>query len=437
MKPIKRIEGRGQRASRAKDPVTKDGNTVLARDVIESLPYGVVIVDDRGRVLASNRLLSEMLGAEPDRVPLTCCELFGCRQPGTSLQEGCLTEFAQAANGRLSEVLVELPWGGSVGTVWVSVSPLGGVTRCMFHVRPGERRSDQSAPRVDPGQHLRVYTLGRFRLEGAQGPMAGPWLEQRPGQLLKLLCAERHRVVYLEEIAESLWPERGFEALGFVRHFVHVLRNRLEPERARGASSFVLARPGGYAIDRRRVRIDADEFERNLDKARLALSAGDPAGAIGRLEQGAQAVQGRVPGRRALRGMGAGRAQPAPGHGGSVLFARSATSCGTRRTSTERRTRCTASPTCSRWTATCSAPSSRRTSSADAAPRPSAATASCANGCTASSAKNPTSSWPTWRGNRQAEGSGRGRAAGPAWPKFRPRARSSRTAHPGTHVAGM
>ena len=292
MKPIKRIEGRGQRASRAKDPVTKDGNTVLARDVIESLPYGVVIVDDRGRVLASNRLLSEMLGAEPDRVPLTCCELFGCRQPGTSLQEGCLTEFAQAANGRLSEVLVELPWGGSVGTVWVSVSPLGGVTRCMFHVRPGERRSDQSAPPVDPGQHLRVYTLGRFRLEGAQGPMAGPWLEQRPGQLLKLLCAERHRVVYLEEIAESLWPERGFEALGFVRHFVHVLRNRLEPERARGASSFVLARPGGYAIDRRRVRIDADEFERNLDKARLALSAGDPAGAIGRLERALKLYKG-------------------------------------------------------------------------------------------------------------------------------------------------
>ncbi len=77
-----------------------------------------------------------------------------------------------------------------------------------------------------------------------------------------------------------------------MRHFVHVLRNRLEPERARGASSFVLARPGGYAIDRRRVRIDADEFERNLDKARLALSAGDHAGAIDRLEQGLKLYKG-------------------------------------------------------------------------------------------------------------------------------------------------
>ena len=267
-------------------------SVVRARDVVESLPYGVVIVDNNGRVLASNRLLSELLGAEPDRVPLTCCEMFGCRQPGTSLEKGCLTEFAQAANGRLSEVLVELPWGGSVGTVWVSVSPLGGVTRCMFHVRPGERRSDQSAARVDPGQHLRVYTFGRFRLEGAQGPLAGPWLEQRPGQLLKLLCAERRRVVYLEEIAESLWPERGFEALGFVRHFVHVLRNRLEPERARGASSFVLARPGGYAIDRRRVRIDADEFERDLAKGKLALSGGDRTGAVARLEQALKLYKG-------------------------------------------------------------------------------------------------------------------------------------------------
>ena len=258
--------------------------TVLARDVFESLPYGVVIVDNRGRVRASNRLLHELLGFSPGRIPSTCCEMFGCRQPGTSLEDGCLTEFALAANGRLSEMQIDLPWGGSVGAVRISVSPLGGVTQCMFHVLPGDRRASQPELRVAPGNHLRVYTLGRFKLESGGASLAGPWLEQRPGQLLKLLCAERRRVVYVEEIAEALWPDRGYQALGFVRHFVHILRNRLEPGRARGESSFIIANRGGYAIDRRSVRIDADEFEQGVEAGHLAAATGDHAAAVSRLE---------------------------------------------------------------------------------------------------------------------------------------------------------
>jgi DNA-binding SARP family transcriptional activator/PAS domain-containing protein len=317
MEPIKRIERRDQPASRAEDPVTKDGEldlaqgggprvrevtarrprttpplerelggTVLARDVLESLPYGVVIVDDRGRVLAFNRLLHELLGVNVGRIPSTCCEMFGCRQPGTALEGGCLTEFAQAGNGRLSEMRLELPWGGSVGTVRVSGWPLAGSVRFMFHVRPGERRSEQPAPRIALGGHLRVYTLGRFKLESGQGSLAGPWLAQRPGRLLKLLVAERRRVVSVDEIADALWPDRGFQALGFVRHFVHVLRNQLEPGRARGESSFIMVRRGGYALDRRSVRVDADEFERRVETAELALATGDQTGALGRLEEG-------------------------------------------------------------------------------------------------------------------------------------------------------
>ena len=51
---------------------------MLGRDVLESLPYSVVIVDDRGRVLAANRLLHELLGLNNGRIPSTCCEMFGC-----------------------------------------------------------------------------------------------------------------------------------------------------------------------------------------------------------------------------------------------------------------------------------------------------------------------------------------------------------------------
>jgi hypothetical protein len=37
----------------------------------------------------------------------------------------------------------------------------------------------------------------------------------------------------------------------------------------------VLARRGGYAIDRRSLRVDADEFERSIEAGELALAAGD------------------------------------------------------------------------------------------------------------------------------------------------------------------
>jgi DNA-binding SARP family transcriptional activator len=266
--------------------------TVFARDVFESLPYGAVVVDERGRVLAFNGLLHDFFAFDAVNPPSTCCEMFGCRRPGTTLERGCLTEFAQEANGRLSETLVELPSGSSTGAVRVSVSPLGGVSHYMFHVRSDERRVENPLPRIHRGDHLRVHALGRFHVEAPTGSLAGPWLEQRPGELLKLLCTERRREVFVDEIAEALWPNRGFQARGFVRHFVHVLRNQLEPDRARGESSFILAPRGGYALDRSLVRIDADEFERGLKEGELALANGDRSGAVDRLEDALKLYHG-------------------------------------------------------------------------------------------------------------------------------------------------
>ena len=46
-----------------------------------------------------------------------------------------------------------------------------------------------------------------------------------------------------------------------MRHFIHGLRDKLEPDRSgRGESAFVVTVRGGYAINRRHVRIDADAF---------------------------------------------------------------------------------------------------------------------------------------------------------------------------------
>ena len=63
-----------------------------------------------------------------------------------------------------------------------------------------------------------------------------------------------------------------------MRHFIHSLRDKLEPDRPKRApSSFIAAVQGGYAIDRRRVQIDADEFEeaakKGIDAARRGATA--------------------------------------------------------------------------------------------------------------------------------------------------------------------
>jgi DNA-binding SARP family transcriptional activator len=97
----------------------------------------------------------------------------------------------------------------------------------------------------------------------SRGPIAGDWLGQRPGQLLKFLVCERRRTVTSDQIGETLWPEAGpSESGNRLRYNVHALRSKLEPERERrGAGRFVRTPRGGYALDTARVWIDADRFE--------------------------------------------------------------------------------------------------------------------------------------------------------------------------------
>jgi DNA-binding SARP family transcriptional activator len=123
-------------------------------------------------------------------------------------------------------------------------------------------------------------------VESQEGPIGGAWLEQRPGQLLKYLVCNRHRVVSAEELATSIWPDAGRSALGSVRHYVHELRDRLEPDRRKRApSSFVIARQGGYTLDRNRVFVDIDEFEQQARAGLAAFRQGDEKQARDRLDR--------------------------------------------------------------------------------------------------------------------------------------------------------
>jgi DNA-binding SARP family transcriptional activator len=132
---------------------------------------------------------------------------------------------------------------------------------------------------------LRIFALGRLRVAGPEGPLAQDWLGQRPGQLLRFLVCQRHRIAPADVIAEAMWPYPGAGAPITVRCLVHALRARLEPGRAGNALSPVVCHRGGYALDHDQVWIDVDEFEREATSGLAALATGDRARARECLER--------------------------------------------------------------------------------------------------------------------------------------------------------
>jgi DNA-binding SARP family transcriptional activator len=250
--------------------------------LFERFVYGLALADRDDGLLYMNRKARELLVPTErwqDEAGWTCCDLI-CGRLGPTLEGGCLAERAMLAEGLLPEVRVDVDGTGSLGAAWVTVSKLDPEgAQILFHLRPGSRgdrrrqnKAKASGPVPPTAPELFVSTLGRFQVEGKRGALDGEWLEQRPGQLLKYLVCERRRMVTTDMIAEALWPQAGpSEARNRTRHYVHVLRERLEPDRTRHAPSpFVIARRGGYHLDTSRVKVDADEFER---EARAGLTA--------------------------------------------------------------------------------------------------------------------------------------------------------------------
>lgn len=247
------------------------------RAVFEFLPTGVLLTDGTGNVtganLASRRMLGDALGRERTR----CCDVLGCRRVGTPLAGHCLTELALSRPDPLPEVRVEVDGRDDVSSLWVSAARIGDAeSAVILQLRPGVAgdRRQRAEPHWMAGPQLRVYALGRTRLE-SEGPLAGEWLGHRPGEVLKYLVCQRGRTVSTEELLDALWPA-GRAAATNVRQAVHTLRDRLEPTRAKhGRSSFVTARKGGYELIRESLWVDADDFELSAQGGLAAAQAGD------------------------------------------------------------------------------------------------------------------------------------------------------------------
>lgn len=251
----------------------------LASAIYEHLPYGLVLVDGQGNVLKANPAAVEMAWRSDRAAPPTAChELFACQQPDGPCHLGCLAQRAAQTEDSLPEIRINTLAGSPVSAVWVTATPLGVGTGVVMHLRPGDardrRRRSDSHWIKDP--ELTIKALGRIRVDSREGPLGGNWLQQRPGQILKYLICERDRVVQAEEIAEALWPSAGRQGLSSVRHFIHGLRDKLEPGRSRRSGTpFIVTVRGGYAINRRHVRIDADLFTEAVRDGLSAVEAQD------------------------------------------------------------------------------------------------------------------------------------------------------------------
>lgn len=251
----------------------------VAAAIYERLPYGLIVVDEGGDVVSANPAAVEMgWRSGIEQPPTRCHEMFSCRAQDGPCQHGCLVQRAVQSGQTLPEIRIDTRPGSPQSAVWVTVTPLGIGTGALLHIRAGDARDRRrrSDPHWITGPELTIKALGRIRVDSREGPLGGNWLQQRPGQILKYLICERDRVVQTEEIAEALWPFSGRQGLGSVRHFIHALRDRLEPDRsARAGSAFIVTVRGGYAIDRRHVRIDADTFVHAVSDGQRAADRGE------------------------------------------------------------------------------------------------------------------------------------------------------------------
>jgi DNA-binding SARP family transcriptional activator len=281
-------------------PESRSAAAMLALQVLDGYPYGIVVVSKQGRVLAHNPAAARLLGPLAPRLDESgsrvVCELIGCGHEESPLSELCLLERAIEERSHLPEVRVDLPAGAGSPAAWVTVAPLNDDAQCaIVELRPGRAndRRRRTVPHWTSGPQLRIFTLGRTRVESAEGPLGGQWLENRAGHVLKYLVAERRRVVYPDAIVETLWPDAGLRSAQGVRYYIHQLRELLEPDRSgRGQSSFITRDQGGYILDDERVVVDADEFEREVATGLAAAAAGDTGRACRHLERGTAMYDG-------------------------------------------------------------------------------------------------------------------------------------------------
>ena len=271
------------------EPVARGG---FLSDLFDALPTGVLVLSHERRIVTWNPALETLLGADALRAASTCCELLGCGDEGHM----CIGELAFARSEEGHEYTLDPP--GQEQNVVVTPRLFG---RCRSRTVLLQFRMATDAGEAPPVPAaaavglatLRIRTLGRTVVEGADGDLDSGWLDRRTGQLLKYLIANRNAPAHADAIAEALWAGVRTDPANTVRHFVHGLREKLEPDRGRYVrSQFVLALGGGYQLNPERVTIDVDEFEAHAELGLEALETGEIDNAVLHLEAAMEIYRG-------------------------------------------------------------------------------------------------------------------------------------------------
>lgn len=266
-----------------------------ADELLDALPYGVLALRADGTVVRANAPAHELVPGLATGAVRNCRDLFFCQAPGGPCERGCFVARAASLSESAAEIRIDNAGGTSPGALWVTASPLPEGGGAILHLRPGWRgdRRRRSEERWQTGPELRIRTLGRTHVEALEDSLDSDWLSQRPGQILKYLVCERGRVVMVDEIAESIWPDNAHSAVGNARYAIHRLRSKLEPRRAaHDPPAFVVARGSGYTLDRGRIWIDVDEFERAVEEGRTAMTRLDQAAASEHLDRAMELYRG-------------------------------------------------------------------------------------------------------------------------------------------------
>ncbi|HEV7235932.1 MAG TPA: DUF6788 family protein [Ktedonobacteraceae bacterium] len=135
--------------------------------------------------------------------------------------------------------------------------------------------AEQELPLQLPGQGLRIYVLGQFRVDRLRGNVWSPvdnhtWHRRRARALLGCLLSSAGRRQGREQAMEALWPGLDMEtAANRLNGAVHELRQILEPDLLKPAASRMLRLERDVLVlaDRTSLWVDADAFESLLNEA--------------------------------------------------------------------------------------------------------------------------------------------------------------------------